>query len=222
MIEGVTRAEALAMRSPRQGDGNPDIMRNRFWLMMIYARKPASWARQAFDIDSSGPTWCFVRRGRCVVQLRDQRILYIGGSHEDFYDPDFCIYNDVVVEQVDGTYEIFAYPERIFPPSDFQSATIVGHELYLIGSLGYLDRRRPGETQALALNLDTLRMRPVETFGDGPGWVYGHEAEWNRPRNTIAIWGGKRIVWKGDKMESEQLGEERYELDLATQLWTAT
>lgn len=174
-MRALPRTDALGLRLRRQGDANPEIVRNRVWLMMIHARKSASWGREAFNIPidsacrSAAPTWTFVRHGRSVVQLRDGRILYVGGSHEDWYDADFCIYNDVVVENVNGTYEICAYPESIFPPSDFQSATIVGPDLYLIGSLGYRDRRQPGETQVLTLDLDTLAIRPVDTFGDGPG-----------------------------------------------------
>ena len=37
--------------------------------------------------------------GRSTVWLPDGRVVLIAGEHEDSYDPDFCIYNDVVVIQ---------------------------------------------------------------------------------------------------------------------------
>ena len=44
-----------------------------------------------------GPVWCFNRFGGTVTKLPDGCFVHIGGEHEDFYDPDFCIYNDVIV-----------------------------------------------------------------------------------------------------------------------------
>jgi len=39
------------------------------------------------------PIWCFKRVGNTRTRLPDGRIICVGGEHEDFYDPDFCIYN---------------------------------------------------------------------------------------------------------------------------------
>lgn len=47
----------------------------------------------------NGPTWCFDRFGRSTAWLPDGRVVLIAGEHKDSYDPDFCIYNDVVVIQ---------------------------------------------------------------------------------------------------------------------------
>jgi hypothetical protein len=43
------------------------------------------------------PVFCFRRFGRTETKLPNGRIVYIGGEHEDIYDPDLNIYNDVVV-----------------------------------------------------------------------------------------------------------------------------
>ena len=43
------------------------------------------------------PRWSFDRFGQSVTELPDGRIYYLGGEHEDFYMPDFQIYNDLVV-----------------------------------------------------------------------------------------------------------------------------
>lgn len=40
------------------------------------------------------PVWCFNRFGATRTKLPDGRTVCIGGEHEDFYDPDFYIYND--------------------------------------------------------------------------------------------------------------------------------
>ena len=47
-----------------------------------------------------GPVWCFSRFGTSLTELPDGRFVQIGGEHEDFYDPDFCIYNDVTVQKL--------------------------------------------------------------------------------------------------------------------------
>ena len=43
------------------------------------------------------PFWSWQRFGRTSTALPDGRVIHIAGEHEDFYDPDFCIYNDVMV-----------------------------------------------------------------------------------------------------------------------------
>ena len=35
-------------------------------------------------------------------------MICIGGEHEDYYDPDFCIYNDDDVLDLDGSIEIYS------------------------------------------------------------------------------------------------------------------
>jgi hypothetical protein len=150
------RADLLQQRVPRYGYNNPDQAINEFWDYMIRARKSAYWANQNLVVKikrdrnaqhqqtaqsgwrqrSDGPTWCFTRFGRTVTQLADGRVVYVGGEHEDWYDDNFCIYSDVVVEQTDGTYDIYIYPKDVFLPTDSHSATLVGNHLYLIGSTG--------------------------------------------------------------------------------------
>ena len=73
----------------------------------------------------AGPVWCAQRFGQTVTLLPDGRAVQIAGEHEDHYDPDFTIYNDVFVHEPDGTIRIFGYPEAVFPPTDFHTATLV-------------------------------------------------------------------------------------------------
>src|SRR5579864_1183506 len=79
-------------------------------------------ARDFFSIPlnrEEGPIWTFDRMGRTCNELPDGRVVCIGGEHEDSYDPDFCIYNDVVVFSPTDQIEIFGYLKEVFPPTDF-------------------------------------------------------------------------------------------------------
>ena len=72
------------------------------------------------------PVWCFDRFGQSMTILPDGRRIFIAGEHEDWYDPDFFIYNDVVVISTNGDIEhIFGYPIEVFPPTDFHAAAYV-------------------------------------------------------------------------------------------------
>ena len=111
-----------------------------------------------------------------MTTARDGRILLIAGEHEDYYDPDFYIYNDVVVRHPDGRIDIFGYPRDVFPPTDFHTATLVGNDIVIIGSLGYLEERKPATTPVTVLDLETFTISKVVTSGPAPGWIHYHEA----------------------------------------------
>jgi hypothetical protein len=88
---------------------NPTRVDKPFWkYMVIHGDKEAYDARKWFGIDPDPERWgqepifSFSRFGRTETELPDGRIIYIGGEHEDFYDPDFHIYNDVVVVRRTG------------------------------------------------------------------------------------------------------------------------
>ena len=112
-----------------------------------------NYAHSSYRDSIPGPFWSWDRFGRTSTELPDGRIIHIAGEHEDYYDPDFCIYNDVTVEHPGGRLEFYLYPKEIFPPTDFHTATLLGDDILLIGSLGYTDMRRIGETQVLRLNV---------------------------------------------------------------------
>lgn len=203
----------------------------KFWEYMIRQRRTASWARQQFGIgggsagsDSAqrerpdGPVWCFTRFGRSVTQLSDGSLVYIGGEHEDFYDFDFCIYNDVVVEDTSGNITIRGYAKEVFPPTDFHTAALVGDEIWIIGSAGYEDLRRAGETQVMRLDCWRFGMTAVETDGDLPGWIFGHTAEVDLVRREISIRGGK--IWKESaKGHSTRPNSDTFVLSLDALTW---
>jgi hypothetical protein len=178
--------------SPRQGRTNPELMTNPFWEWLVRTRLSAYQARERFapDFDESQAHWCFDRLGQPVVALPDGRRLLLAGEHEDHYDPDFHIYNDVVVWHPNGRIEIFGYPEEAFPPTDFHSATLVGDRVILIGNLGYPDRRRIGTTQLAVLDLRSMAMCLPVASGACPGWLHSHTAELEPGGNSIVVRGG--------------------------------
>lgn len=186
----ITRELFLKWRSPRPGSSNPEPMTNRVWDWLVRSKLNAYQATQQFDGPSAmeaGPGWCFDRFGQSSTQLPDGRIVLIAGEHEDHYDPDFYIYNDVVVKYPDGQAEIFGYPREVFPPTDFHSATLVGNRIIIIGNLGYSEHRKPGTTPVFVLDLRTLEISALETCGTPPGWLHLHEARLNEEGTSITV-----------------------------------
>lgn len=160
----------------------------------------------------AGPGWCFDRFGQSTNQLPDGRIVFIAGEHEDHYDPDFYIYNDVVVQHPDGRVDIFGYPREVFPPTDFHSATLVGNRIVLIGNLGYPEQRRVGETPVLILDLETSAIAAVRTSGTPPGWVHDHKATLSEDGRSILIERGKLDRGRKDGALVENIDDWRLHL----------
>jgi hypothetical protein len=161
--------------------------------------------------------WCFDRFGGSRTTLPDGRIVHIGGEHEDYYDPDFFIYNDVVVIDPDGSIAITGYARESFPPTDFHSATLVGNTIFIIGCLGHREQRIVGSTPVFRLALDTMTFTPVETTGEAPGWIHRHSAELSEDASTIVVRGGK--VWLGND-RSTQENIDAWSLSVANGRWT--
>jgi ankyrin repeat protein len=202
-LEGVARAEFLRARSRRFGRRNAERIDEPFWLAMIRAGVTGYHATEHFRGPSSceePPVWCAERFGQSITALPDGRIVQVGGEHEDHYDPDFCIYNDVFVHHPDGRIEIFGYPEEDFPPTDFHTATLMDDTIWLIGSIGYPPTRRPGHTPVWRLRLRDWRIEPVTLLGldDGPGWINRHRATRVSP-HEIRVSGGKVLSGHGDQ-----------------------
>lgn len=187
-------------RNPRYGTNNPERMDNPFWKWLIKTRNIAHQTNEAFNGPSSsdsGPCWCFHRFGRSATRLQDGSTVFIAGEHEDYYDPDFCIYNDVVVQRPDGELEIYGYPREMFTPTDFHSATLAGNRIIIIGNLGYQEDRRTNVTSVYALDLNHFTINAIPCTGNAPGWIHRHHAIYQPQENTILITGG--LVDTGDK-----------------------
>lgn len=213
----LSREDYQASKHRVFGADNPERMNNPLWDMMIRTRMDAFHCANQFGDTyyDREPVWCFARFGHTFTQLPDGCYVEIGGEHEDHYDPDFCIYNDIVVHHGGGTFDIFGYPEDVFPPTDFHSATLVWPYIYIVGCLGYPEQRRPGETPVFRLHCETWAIEPVECTGDMPGWIYDHKAVLVQGRK-IQISGGQIV----DESTAELVKNTKpFVLDLDSLSW---
>lgn len=212
----VTKDLFREWRSPRFGNANPQRMNNPVWEWLIKTGLNAYLANERLDgpdAMEAGPGWCFERFGQSSTTLPDGRIVLIAGEHEDHYDPDFYIYNDVVIQHPDGRLDIYGYPREVFPPTDFHTATLVGDRIILIGSLGYPDDRRPGQTQVLVLKLDDLSIQEMPTSGAMPGWIHKHRATLAEDGNSILIERGLLVRGNDERSFVENIDDWRLHLN---------
>ena len=221
----LTRDLYIQQAGRRFGRANPQRMDLLHWAEMVRSGEGAYVAAtrhlgDAVALYPPEPRWCFERFGMTRTRLPDGRLVCVAGEHEDHYDPDFCIYNDVVVIGPGEDVAIYGYPEDVFPPTDFHTATLVAERIILIGSLGYGGRRQDGRTQVLALDVKTLAVEALETGGDGPGWLSRHEAEPEPGGNAIRVGGGRVSVGCG-KDGSYHPNRRSFRLDLRTLRWEA-
>lgn len=218
-----SRAEYQAQKSPRFGTRNPEPMDLLFWRDMIRSGVNAYAARMHFQdtnpFETPGAVWCYSRFGASLTPLPDGRFVQIGGEHEDFYDPDFHIYNDVVIHDGRGGFRIYGYPSEVFPPTDFHTATLVGDQLYVVGGLGYVKQRVEGTTPVYRLQLETWEIEPLATSGANPGWIHDHRARYDSATHGLTVTGGKLHHTNGAGHADLLTNEDAFELDLATLQW---
>lgn len=218
-------AEFVPYRIRKFGNANPERMDNPFWMYMIgYAGGAFGAYRLVFGsskVQEDHPVWCFRRFGGTRTWVSDREIVVaIGGEHEDWYDDDFCIYNDVIVfnEEASGT-EIYGYPRDEFKPTDFHTATLIGDAIYIIGGLGYPEDRDVDRTPVYVLALNTMRIDFLPTHGEKPGWIWKHSVALDESRNAITLQGGKRLVANTPNFSDEAL-EGVFELDIQSRRWS--
>lgn len=228
----ITREVFDQQRRPRFGTANPERMSIVFWGWMIQRsledaklqtedRVPGPHqAREFFGVKQNyedGPIWTFDRIGATRNRLADGRVVCIGGEHEDFYDPDFCIYNDVVVLKPTAENEIFGYPKEVFPPTDFHTATLVHDRIVVIGTVGYQGDRCFGHTPVYVLDLATYRFSEIKASGNMPGWISEHDASLDS-KGIIKVRRGKVLELSGGK-ERSRPNYEDYALDTKNWVW---
>lgn len=219
-------------RSRAFGKRHAERSERRLWEWLVRSGEGPFIVAEALGGDSSfdrsEPDYCFDRFGMTRTRLPDGRIVCIAGEHEDFYDPDFCIYNDVTVltpaagedwvTETSGDVEIYTYPRRDFPPTDFHSATLVGDAIYIVGCLGYPEQRTErGQTPVYVLHLDGWRIERVKTSGDSPGWIHKHHAAYDAEAHTLIVRGGERGAGKRRDFADNR---ETFRLDLKTRRWS--
>ncbi len=215
----ITQDLFLKWHSPRFGESNPTCHTNPVWEWLIRSRLSAYSAKMELGLPYScaeGLTWSFDRFGQSRTVKPDGRTIFIAGEHEDSYDPDFCIYNDVVVHNPNDTIDIYGYPKDIFPPTDFHTATRVDNHIYIIGNLGYLESRQPGFTPVFSLNIENYKISRIKTSGSHPGWIYQHKAVFLKNQNAIVISDGNMYC---DKKKTYFENTDTWELSLNELAW---
>ncbi|KAK8085284.1 hypothetical protein PG997_006555 [Apiospora hydei] len=246
-LKNLTEQEYTDGHAARFGKSNPEIVDVPFWSAMFAAQEdPRLLEARSRELDREGegggedeeqvsrtcrrrlPTWTFTKRfGQTMTQLPDGRLVFIGGEYDDYYDPDFHVYNDVCVYDENSTslsdancFVVYCYPRDVFPPTDSHTATLVPgtSDIYVIGCMGYPDQRRPGETPVYRLDTRDFSMHPVETSGRSRAGSDG---------TAIRVWGKKRrsfgsqICVEGDEKQGDIVDfEGEYLLHLETGRWS--
>ena len=183
----------------------------------LHALAPTPERYDRFGEQAIPPIWCAERFGQSLTFLPDGRIVQIAGEHEDHYDPDFCIYNDVFVHGTDGSVRVFGYPESDFPPTDFHSATLVGRYLLIIGNLGYPVHRTMHTTPVYRLDTTDMTIAHFATTGCAPSWPHKHHAVLISD-NEIEVSGGTVIHTEGTQSDYVP-NLTSYVLNLETRAW---
>lgn len=157
---------------------NPTELTNPYWQWVVTHRLSAHEIGNLFNVDvyQSKPLWSFGRMGQSQTVLPDGRMVLIGGEYEDFYDPQFAIYNDVIVIDPTGDVKVYAYPKDIFPPTDFHSAVLIDDAIWVIGGLGYIQDRQYDKTLIYKLNIDNFAITKVNV-ADNIGLIHHHIAD---------------------------------------------
>ena len=200
----------LLLSQPTQ---NPTNLTNPYWQWLVKNNVSAYDLENVVKSKTAKPLWSMGRMGQSSTLLPDGREILIGGEFEDGYDPLFWIYNDVIVKHPDGKIEIFGYPKHIFSPTDFHTATLVGDEIWLIGSLGYGEDRDTTQTSVYKLNIHTYKIEKIETR-NSMGWVFKHSATFKD--NQIIVTGGE--IWLGSELPIVENFDE-WALNLKTLIW---
>ncbi len=213
----------LEHRTRRYGKSNPEPMNIPFWQAMVRNGWSGYRAGDQFGIssyDEGKPIWSHDRFGMSLTILPCGRFVQIAGEHEDGYDPDFCIYNDVFVHDGNGGFEIFGYPKEIFPPTDFHSATHIEPWIYIIGNLSYPEicKEFDYETPVYRLHTGTWEIERVLIEGESPGWIHRHRAE--AFDGGIRISGGKIRVPDGEGGSKIVAQASFWQLDLRKLKWS--
>ncbi len=219
-LDAVTLRQFEEAITRRFGDANPQRMDFPFWQAMIRSGATGYGPREKFGrtgLRYGEPVWCAQRLGQSLTLLPDGRSVQIGGEHEDYYDPDFCIYNDVFVHRSDGSFTILGYPRSVFPPTDFHTATLMGDSIIIIGCLGYGEDRRYGHTPVYRLDLRTWRIEAVACTGQQPGWIHKHRAQ-AISDHEIRIQGGTVATFAGGS-ESHEENAQAFIFDLGEARW---
>jgi len=216
LLNNITPSEYKTWALARRGTKNPQDMTNPVWTWMLNDKIGAYKANQNLDKNHKHhPGWSYYRYGQTETFLPDGTKILIAGEHEDSYDPDFFIYNDVTVIRPNGDIKFYGYSEYWFPPTDNHSAILVDDQIYIIGCLGYPHQRHKDITPVYRLDTTDFSIRKVRTQGKPPNWLHGHDAYLSKDKKFIICENGIIIHPSGEYVESLAT----WQLELETNMW---
>jgi hypothetical protein len=190
-MKDISREEFIALAPARYGSKSPELIKNPLWNYLMFSNEDPYLYRDKFESsafdDIEKPLWCNERFGRTITETPNGDFILIGGEHEDSYDPDFFIYNDVVVFPHNGSFQMYLYRREDFLPTDNHTSTLVNDQIYIIGGLRYAEDRVPNLTTVYRLNLSTFHIEKISTSGDMPGWIYKHNSKYVAEKNEIVV-----------------------------------
>ena len=93
-------------------------------------------------------------------------------------------------------------------------------EIWIIGSLGYKDKRDDRPTQIRVLNTQTWTMRTAECQGPNPGAIWGHQTELSADGGQLLVSGGQRHCRLVDMDPQSLINPSIHLLNMASQTWT--
>ena len=213
-----TKEEYLESGTRTFGKANPELANKPFWQAMVKCGGSARMAADKFGDNREGEAiWSYNRFGQSLTPLPDGRFIEMGGGQESYQDPDFCIYNDVMVHDGKGNCDIYIYPLETFIPTEFHTATLVNGHIYIIGNFGYYGDVGPGYTPIFRLDISTMRMQKMESDGEMPGWINRHKAYYDG-KSTITIKGGRVCVSEEQEQDYHD-NKHTYLLCLRSMRW---
>jgi len=217
----INKQDYLAQKYRIYGSSNPQKCDISFWYDMVRCNGDAWKARSQFgDTDSCNdkPVWCYERYGKSITAIGNGEFIEIAGEHEDSYDPDFCIYNEVFHHKSGGEFTIYQYPKDVFAPTDFHTATLIDGYIYIIGNLGYYEERVYGTTPVYRLDASNFKIKKLEIKGECPGWISCHSAELIG-QSVIRIQGGD-IYETVEGKEKHHFNTFDFELNIENLQWS--
>lgn len=207
---------------PGYGTTNPELVSGSTLPALVRSGQSADDIRSHFRASHQldKPLWCYQRHGHSLTHLPDGRSIGIGGTHKHKAQFDYHIYNDVVVHDGHGNAQVYRYPTAEFAPTDYHSATLVGPYIIIIGNQGHIEQRDVATTPIRVLNLQTMAMRQIQTKGNAPGWISGHNTYLLGDGSTLEVVGGR--IWRTGISGIPDFSPNRwrYWLNLQTGEWS--
>ncbi len=135
------------------------------------------------------PALNFCRAGETCTRLPDGRFIVTGGHIKGQALNDVCI--------TDGNKQSWlGYPSHVLPPIYEHTATVLGNELWLIGS-AHIDKTCLYQTPLYRINLNTYQIHKVASR-NSMRQIYGHQT---------LLKSGQFVIMGGHIITSDTLGD---------------